>query len=467
MILNEAFKSNILRNLLTNVKAEADEFVNDLEQSVDNVTEVLKRNFWAEPANQEEVQSNLEEFMKAFKNIKEGKGSQRFLAKHIGSYEFQRFFNPSSRWSHLENPYCSDVEKDRTGSTSYGDYTKIDLLRSCENEMVKDFLNKKHVKGRSEKSEWKNYEDDEENGYYFGDGSNKQYNGNHGIENYSSEWNDSRFIQDAIGNIVKLSELEDDDFELVKKAPKSIREDGGTFSHTILFWIISDNPKTKEILPGDELYAITSGNWIKWFKYRSDVADELRGPKGRQSRDIKIGDIYNSCPESKLKVLAVKNPYNEEQENLRLTNKYLLQDRREAKTGVISNISFIRDEQYKNMIKKNVERYKKIIEDNRLTKDDTDKYVAHVIDQIHELMKAPENMVSTYAEFKTSQLRMLSGKLSQLIDNYEKYLRNKESLGKNNYYSEYYSNDHKVLKSNIKAIETEIAQMYKKIIGGN
>ena len=145
----------------------------------------------------------------------------------------------------------------------------------------------------------------------------------------------------------------------------------------------------------------------------------------------------------------------------------MLQDRREAKTGVISNISFIRDEQYKDMIKKNVERYKKIIEDNRLTKDDTDKYVAQVIDQIHELMKAPENMVSTYAEFKTSQLRMLSGKLSQLIDNYEKYLRNKESLEKNNYYSEYYSNDHKVLKSNIKAIGTEIAQMYKKIIGGN
>ena len=193
----------------------------------------------------------------------------------------------------------------------------------------------------------------------------------------------------------------------------------------------------------------------------------MRGPKGRQSRDLKIGDIYSSCPESKLKVLALKNPYTEDQENLRLTNKYLLQDRREAKTGVISNISFIRDEQYKDMIKKNVERYKKIIEDNRLTKDDTDKYVAQVIDQIHELMKAPENMVSTYAEFKTSQLRMLSGKLSQLIDNYEKYLRNKESLEKNNYYSEYYSNDHKVLKSNIKAIGTEIAQMYKKIIGGN
>ena len=467
MILNEAFKSNILRNLLTNVKAEADEFVNDLEQSVDNVTEVLKRNFWAEPANQEEADSNIKEFMKAFKNIKEGKGSQRFLAKHIGSYEFQRFFNPSSRWSHLENPYCSDIEKDRTGSTAYGDYTKIDLLRSCENEMVKDFLNKKHVKGRSENSGWKNYEDDEENGYYFGDGSNKQYIGNHGIENYSSEWNDSRFIQDAIGNLVKLSELEDDDFELVKKAPKSIREDGGTFSHTILFWIISDNPKTKEILPGDELYAITSGNWIKWFKYRSDVADDLRGPKGRQTRDLKIGDIYNSCPESKLKVLAVKNPYTEGQENLRTTNKYLLQNRREAKSGVISNISFIRDEQYKDMIKKNVDRYKKIIEDNRLTKDETDKYVASIIDKIHQLMLAPENMVSTYADMKTSQLRMLSGKLSQLIDNYERFLRNKESLEKNKTFSEYYSDDHKRLKANIKVIGTEIEQMYKKYKGGN
>lgn len=467
MILNEAFKSNILRSLLTNVKHEADEFVDDLEQSVDNVTEVLKKTFWNDPANEEEAEANKIEFMKAFKNIKEGKGSQRFFAKHIGGYEYGRYFNPKNRYGHLENPYCCNEEKDRNGSTSYSDYTKIDLLRSCESELVKDFLNKKHVKGRSERSGWATYQDDEENGYYFSSGGNKQYYGSRDILNYGSEWNDSRFIQDAIGNLARLSEIEDSDFELVKKAPKSIREDGGTFSHTILFWIISDNPKTKEILPDDELYAITSGNWIKWFKYRADIQDELRGPKGRSTRDIKIGDIYNSAPEANLKVLALKNPYTEGEENLRLTNKFLQQKRRNAKADSISNIGFIRDEQYKDMIKKNVDRYKKIIEDNRLTKDETDKYVASIIDKIHQLMLAPENMVSTYADMKTSQLRMLSGKLSQLIDNYERFLRNKESLEKNKTFSEYYSDDHKRLKANIKVIGTEIEQMYKKYKGGN